>query len=213
VADYYAILGVSRQATTGDVRQAYLKLARDRHPDKFSDPGEKERAQQAFQEMTAAFNTLSNERERRVYDQSLERPSASTPEERALEAFALAQSSLEVQNFAEAAAHLRAAVHHAPHEAKYQAALGRILARSPQSAREAVEAFEHAVRLQPRVVSHYIELADLLLRQGLRLRARKIVEAALRLAPHDARLQALVQELDLDSAEGGGLKGLLRRKP
>jgi curved DNA-binding protein CbpA len=214
VADYYAILGISRQATTGDVRQAYLKLARDRHPDRFKDPGEKEKAEAAFKEMTAAFNTLLNERERREYDRSLEQPAASTPEERASGAFALGLSSLEVQNYAEATAHFRAAVHHAPNEARFQAALGRVLSRTPQTAREAVDAFENAARLQPRTASYHVELANLLLRQGLRIRARKVIEGALRFSPEDSQVQALAQELDLGgSAEGGGLKGLLRRKP
>jgi curved DNA-binding protein CbpA len=202
--NYYEILGVSKQATPAEVRQAYAKLAREGHPDRFSDPVQKEKAQQAFKDVTSAFNTLSSERERREYDLSLEKPQAQTPEERAREAFALGQSAEKVQNFAEAADKYRAAAHHDPKEAKYLAALGQVLTRSAHTSREAVDAFEKAIQLDPRAASYYVALGELLLREGLRLRARKVVEAGRRAAPRDPQILALSEELSRDSPDGGG---------
>ena len=60
--------GVARNATAADIRKAYVRLARERHPDRFTDPAEKKQAEEAFTELTAAFNALSNERSRREYD-------------------------------------------------------------------------------------------------------------------------------------------------
>ena len=74
MANYYDVLGVGRTASAQEVRSAYTRLARERHPDRFSDPIEKERASEFFKDLTAAFNTLSNDKGRREYDQSLPRP-------------------------------------------------------------------------------------------------------------------------------------------
>ena len=41
MASYYEILGIPRTATSAEVRQAYARLARERHPDRFTDPAEK----------------------------------------------------------------------------------------------------------------------------------------------------------------------------
>src|SRR5436190_17297726 len=78
-ANYYEILGVSKTASVAEVRQAYARLARERHPDRFSDPVEQARASEFFKDLTAAFNTLSNDKGRREYDESLARPRAAPP--------------------------------------------------------------------------------------------------------------------------------------
>jgi Flp pilus assembly protein TadD len=88
-------------------------------------------------------------------------------------------------------------VHHAPGQAAYHAALGRALGRVPSLAREAVQALERATQLEPRSAAAFADLAAVLARQGLRLRAQKAMETALRLAPRDARLARLAAELGL----------------
>ena len=87
MGDYYQILGVSRTAGASEIRQAYLRLARERHPDRFTDPAEKERAQAFFRDLTTAFNTLQNQNTRREYDAESERPRPVGPEEIAKDAF------------------------------------------------------------------------------------------------------------------------------
>ena len=42
-ADYYQVLGVSRDASAEELQQAYRKLARRNHPDVNKDPGAEER--------------------------------------------------------------------------------------------------------------------------------------------------------------------------
>ena len=71
MTDYYAILGVSRNATSTDIRDAYLKLARDTHPDKVKDPVERKKAEDVFKNVTAAYDTLSRDRTRRDYTAKL----------------------------------------------------------------------------------------------------------------------------------------------
>src|SRR5512138_552832 len=111
MADYYELLGVAPTASAAEIRQSYLRLARDRHPDRFADPAEKQRAQHAFQELTTAFNTLVNPRSRGEYDEERLRPRPTTPAEIARDAFERAQPLLAGGGLQEAIALLRTAVH------------------------------------------------------------------------------------------------------
>jgi curved DNA-binding protein CbpA len=196
MSDHYELLGVSPSASVAEVRKAYARLAREKHPDRFTDPAEKERAQKVFQDITHAFNTLSDPERRAKYDQERERgPQPTTPEEIAADAFERGQAALAGGQADEAVTLLQTAVYHGPETAAYHAALGRALARFPAHAREAVQALEKATQLDPRNASAFAELAVVLARQGLRLRAQKAVEAALRIAPRDPKLARLAAEL------------------
>lgn len=195
MANYYELLGVARAASAAEVRQAYLRLAREKHPDRFADPAEKARAQTVFQEITTAFNTLANENSRREYDAEIERPKPVTPAEIAEQAYARGLQLLEEGQLPEAVTSFHTAAHHAPQEGRYHAALGRALARHPPSAREAVQALERAIQLSPSTASFHAELAALFLRQGLRLRAQKAAEAALRLDSREPLARRVAAEL------------------
>ena len=64
--DYYELLGVSKTATADEVKKAYRKLAIKWHPDK--NPDDKQ-AEEKFKEITAAYQVLSDDDKRRMYDQ------------------------------------------------------------------------------------------------------------------------------------------------
>jgi len=59
--DYYAILGISRNASPEEIRQAYFDAARRLHPDKNVAPGETE----LFIEVQEAYETLANPKKTR----------------------------------------------------------------------------------------------------------------------------------------------------
>ena len=64
--DYYSILGINRNASEREIKQAYRKLARKHHPD--VNPGNKE-AEAKFKEVNEAHEVLSNKEKRQKYDQ------------------------------------------------------------------------------------------------------------------------------------------------
>src|SRR2546430_5376475 len=64
--DYYKILGVSKDASEKDIKQAYRKLARKYHPD--VNPDNKE-AEEKFKEINEANEVLSDPEKRKKYDE------------------------------------------------------------------------------------------------------------------------------------------------
>ena len=58
---YYDVLGVPRTATADEIKRAYRKLASQHHPDRGGDTAK-------FQEIEAAYRTLSDEQKRAQYD-------------------------------------------------------------------------------------------------------------------------------------------------
>lgn len=63
--DYYAILGVPRDAGAEDIKRAYRKLARKYHPDVSKEAN----AEEQFKEVSEAYETLKDAEKRAAYDQ------------------------------------------------------------------------------------------------------------------------------------------------
>jgi len=60
--DYYEVLGISKSASTDEIKKAYRKLALKYHPDKGGDP-------EKFKEAKEAYEVLSDGAKRKQYDQ------------------------------------------------------------------------------------------------------------------------------------------------
>ncbi|XP_055547823.1 dnaJ homolog shv [Wyeomyia smithii] len=63
--DFYKILGLRKTASKNEIKKAYRKLAKELHPDKNQDDPD---ASQKFQDLGAAYEVLSDEDKRKLYD-------------------------------------------------------------------------------------------------------------------------------------------------
>ena len=68
MVDYYSVLDVPKNASQNDIKKAYHNLARQWHPDKKEDDN-KEEATEKFKLISAAYDVLSDEQKKKVYDE------------------------------------------------------------------------------------------------------------------------------------------------
>jgi len=66
MSDYYNVLGIQKGASQEEIKKAYRKSAIKYHPDK--NPGNPE-AEKKFKEISEAYEVLSDERKKQIYDQ------------------------------------------------------------------------------------------------------------------------------------------------
>jgi DnaJ-class molecular chaperone len=70
---YFAILGISPQATVDEIRSAYRRLAKEFHPDHYAG------SSQRFRDIQEAYSVLANSRRRHEYEQSIRKAPIKTP--------------------------------------------------------------------------------------------------------------------------------------
>jgi curved DNA-binding protein CbpA len=75
--DLYETLGVSRYADKGEIKRAYIQLAKKWHPDKNRDSSD---AVEMMEKINKAYRILSNDKDRKRYDLIGEEPDSSPPQ-------------------------------------------------------------------------------------------------------------------------------------
>lgn len=145
---YYSLLGASLNASPGEIKRSYLRLAQKHHPDLYLDPKEKIKANEKFSKITEAYRVLSDDKLKEEYDKSLEtgiKPKDEAKETQAKNAFKRAIGFLKQNDPWRAVNLLRIACRY--HEQPiYLSYLGLALVYTKQYQREGFEKLELAIK-------------------------------------------------------------------
>ena len=198
--DFYAILGVSRSARPDQIKKAYLKLARENHPDRFRDPAEKEEADRRFQLISEAYNQLRDEKLRAEYDKRQQRK-VQTPGQEAESYYTSGQAREESREWETALKLYYEAMRIKPDKLEYVLAAARILSMDKSKQRLASELLTQAIVQHPQEPEPRLQLGALYTRSGMHLRAKRVYEEALKVMPHHSKLRKRLAEAA--SAEKG----------
>ncbi|OYW05983.1 MAG: hypothetical protein B7X11_01435, partial [Acidobacteria bacterium 37-65-4] len=161
---FYEILKLNRDATAPQISDAFRRLVREHHPDRFKDPVEKSEAESFLKEVTEAYNTLGKQGLREEYDKSLTRPQSQ-----------IAQKSLQEQlrellqggvaryksgDFTSALAMLDHALRIEPSSDLALFCSGMIRMKNPHWRTQGAQQIEKAIELNPFNPAYMAEYAD-----------------------------------------------------
>lgn len=216
--DHYEVLDVARVASIDEIKNAYHELARRFHPDRFhqSAPELRSRVESAFARIAQAYETLSDQAQRKDYDSkrtprttgAVQKPavtakdpngakqtSAAPKADRAETSFRHGMDALQRNRPDEAIRFLAEAAMLAPREARYRAHYGHALIRQSNTRRIAETELQAALSLEPDNTSFRVMLAELYQQLGLRRRAEGELARALAADPKNKAARALLSSL------------------
>jgi curved DNA-binding protein CbpA len=195
--DYYALLGVSREATEAEIRERFRSLAREAHPDRVP-TWRRSEAEARFQELAQAVNVLTNAERRKVYDFEL---SMATGADAAGSGDAIAQdyitqgiAAYKEKRYTEAAGNFGLAVHRDARDARAQHYLGLASARAGD-VRVAIHALEAAIALEPQNARLLADAGAVFRQAGLLVKAEKAYQEAMRWDPSATDLRRALEEV------------------
>lgn len=203
--NFYNILVVPRNATTGQIRQRFMALARERHPDRFQGAA-KERAEKEFQEITEAFNVLSDPERRRLHDLELARPQTQSqgadPAQLARVYLQRGIKAYKEKNYLEAADNFDRATQAQPENAKAWHHLALACSHQRRWLSRATTAIARACELEPMNVD-YLKLAGRIFESaGMTLRAEQYYNQSLKWGGEDPAVQERLEALRKDAKKG-----------
>jgi curved DNA-binding protein CbpA len=201
--DYYALLGVSREATEAEIRERFRSLARDAHPDR-APAWRRGQAEAKFQELAQAVNVLTNAESRKMYDfeLSMAQATGSQGESDAIAHDYIAQgiAAFREKRYADAAGNFGLAVHRDPRDVRSRHYLGLASAKSGDM-RAAVRAIEEALALDPQNARLLADAGAIFRQAGLLFKAEKAYQEAVRWDPSAPDARRALEEIRAQRAE------------
>ncbi|VAX31291.1 hypothetical protein MNBD_NITROSPIRAE02-1052 [hydrothermal vent metagenome] len=213
---YYGILGINEGASEEEIREAYYRVAKEFHPDKyFSLPSDdiKEKINTIFSYATEAYENLTDEAKRREYDRSLsvksEKPVSKA--EMAKERFNQGRTLMMMKKYSDAVTLFAQAIYFDSSTASYQYYHGLALSKL-QRFKEAAKAINEAIKLNPQKSDYVAELGHVFLMLGFKARARNSFKRALELSPSNERaLEGLLKTEKNNKSIFGSSENILLR--
>lgn len=211
--DYYSILGVGRNATKKEIRDAYLKLARDCHPDHMPKESKWVLVNERFAEITEAYEVLTTESRKVAYDRQLKAGVKTVEEEdhqvasrvQAERAYVNGSKALKKRDYNSAQAFFKAAAGLDPSVAKYKSYQGLAQAHTGFRLKEAIELCTEAIQGEMYNSDLYVNLAIVYKLAGRAEDCKKRLMEALKWNARDKRAADLLAEM---KKEGGFLRKL-----
>lgn len=204
---YYSILGLTSSATTKQIRERFLKLARERHPDRYTQE-EKQDAEIEFQKITEAYNVLHDPARRRKYDQEIDLRShaaaAPTLTSQAARVYLKRGiDALKKKHYKEAVENLENATQENPRDAEAWHYLAQVYSQRSSWLNKGLAASAKACELAP-MNAEYLKLAGRLAAQaGVTSRAAKYYHDALTFGGEDAEVRQALKKLMRSKGRGG----------
>lgn len=204
---YYIILGVSQNASREQIRDRFLTLARERHPDRFQGDS-KRQAEEDFQAITEAFNVLSNPERRRQHDLELSQPKGGEGQKADRKQVAKVYLSRGVKayrdkNYLDAADNFDRATREDPDNAQAWHHLARACSHQRRWLSRAGQAIAKACELEPMNAEYHRVAGQIFEKAGVTSRAVQSYKNAIRWGADDAELKDRVAELEGKKRKGG----------
>ena len=211
----YDTLGVERDAPDQDIRKAFRRLALKYHPDRFAGD-QRPDAEERFQGITEAFNVLSHPESREKYDKEIAQGTdvkSMDAKEISRRLAAKGSQLMREGKMAEAVECLKTAVDHDDDNARAHYFYAQVIGRISGKERDALRHVEKAVSLESENATMKAEAAMLAMAAGMRTRALRHAQQALRLDPTNVKALEIVNEVEGgEKGKGGSLMGRLRGK-
>jgi hypothetical protein len=213
---HFELLGVPRDATEAQVREAYFRLAKRFHPDgqHQADLGElRDALESIFRRLGEAYEILRNPRIRVVYERNLSMapvvgrddtgpaPTVAGPSDDPEAMLARAHESFASERYWEVIQILEKAVPRAQGAVKQRqrVLLARAYARTPDWVKQGEELLVSVVQQDPSDADAHFHLGVIYRGQGLRSRALTSFRRVLELAPGHAEARRHVAEIDREA--------------
>lgn len=201
--NYYEILGLDSNANGEQIRAAFRRLARERHPDRFQGAARSE-AEVEFQDITEAYNALSDPSRRSRYDQAVANPAPdlSKPKDVAKAFLARAVMLLKSGDPRRAGECFSQAIAHDQTNARARQLFALFLAQHQNRLEEALRQIDQAARLEPLNSKILLDASKLFAQARMFARATRFAEQAAQIEPGDATVESWLEQLRAVRGDG-----------
>jgi DNA-binding response OmpR family regulator/curved DNA-binding protein CbpA len=222
-ADYFKVLGVSRQCGGAEVRRAYYKLAKEYHPDRFLGSGLSRemsgKINEIFHYVTQAYSVLSDPKTCSEYlDELVNGPRKTININQVIEAetaFQEGRALLKIRRYGGAIKPLKRSIELSPEEPEYLThyawALFKASPEKPEAQQQALEVLLASRELNPSLDITHLYLGHIYQMQGKDRQAEKSFEMAVQANPDCTEALRELRLINLRREQAPNSRGLLKK--